>query len=153
MARNSIEAGEIAGRRSIMHIFEFLIRKSNDGDDRNLQLFISRTLSSLCARPGEERPLGLLQNVVGLVMPVLLSEVERGGNYTIRLRHDLQHREIGHRVGEHRTYRFLRGHPGALEIQLPGDIRYRFRLVGHRELEPPGEHPHVDEAHRDTTRR
>ncbi len=82
MAKASIEAGEIDDDRSIMHIFEFLIRKSNDGGDRNLQLFISRTLSSLCALLAGGGRFALLQEVVGLVMPVLVGEIERGGNFT-----------------------------------------------------------------------
>jgi len=82
MAKGAIEGGEITGDDAIIRIFEFLIKKSNQGGDRNLQLFISRTLSSLCAVLVKNNRFALLQNVVTLVMPALLSEVERGGNYT-----------------------------------------------------------------------
>jgi phosphohistidine swiveling domain-containing protein len=82
VAKGSIENGEITDDNAIIHIFEFLIRKSNEGEDKNLQLFISRTLSSLCAVLVRSGRFALLQNVVNLVMPVLLGEIERGGNYT-----------------------------------------------------------------------
>ncbi|MBN2158568.1 MAG: hypothetical protein JW807_04165 [Spirochaetes bacterium] len=82
MATGAIENGDIGGDDAIMRIFEFLIRKSNQGGDRDLQLFMSRTLSSLCAVLVKNGRLGLLQNVVSLIMPVLLAEIERGGNYT-----------------------------------------------------------------------
>ncbi|MBP7735712.1 MAG: hypothetical protein KA369_07035 [Spirochaetes bacterium] len=82
LAKGSIESGEIGDDQAIINIFEFLIRKSNEGEDRHLQLFISRTLASLCSVLVNNSRFSLLQNVINLVMPVLLSEVERGGNFT-----------------------------------------------------------------------
>ncbi len=82
LAKGSIESGEIFDDDAIINIFEFLIRKSNEGEDRHLQLFISRTLASLCSVLVNNSRFALLQKVVSLVMPVLLSEIERGGNYT-----------------------------------------------------------------------
>lgn len=82
MAKGSIESGEIGEDAAIINIFEFLIRKSNEGGDSHLQLFISRTLASLCAVLVKNSRFVLLQNAISLVMPVLLSEIERGGNYT-----------------------------------------------------------------------
>ncbi len=82
LAKGSIESGEIEEDDAIINIFEFLIRKSNEGEDRNLQLFISRTLASLCSVLVKNSRFALLQNVINLVMPVLLTEIERGGNYT-----------------------------------------------------------------------
>ncbi|MBN1497148.1 MAG: hypothetical protein JXA07_10300 [Spirochaetes bacterium] len=81
-AKALFESGDISDDDAIIHIFEFLIRKSNAGGDRNIQLFISRTLASLCSALVKSGRLALLQNAVALVMPVLLAEVERGGNYT-----------------------------------------------------------------------
>lgn len=82
LAKGSIEGGEIEEDEAIINIFEFLIRKSNEGGDRHLQLFISRTLASLCSVLVKNSRFVLLQNAINLVMPVLLSEIERGGNYT-----------------------------------------------------------------------
>jgi phosphohistidine swiveling domain-containing protein len=81
-AKGLVESGEIDDDDAIIHIFEFLIRKSNAGGDRNIQLFISRTLASLCSALVQSGRLALLRNAVALVMPVLLAEIERGGNYT-----------------------------------------------------------------------
>jgi phosphohistidine swiveling domain-containing protein len=81
MATRFIETGEIADDGAIIHIFEFLIRKSNEGGDRNLQLFMSRTLASLCSMLVKRGSFSLLQKVILLVMPFLLEEIERGGRY------------------------------------------------------------------------
>jgi len=80
-AKSLIENGVISDNESIIQLLSYLIGKSQEGEDRNLQLFISRTVASVC---GALEGLGkgeLLRTVVGMVMPPLLSEIERDGNY------------------------------------------------------------------------
>ncbi len=81
-SKSYIETREISDNDSIIYIFEFLIRKSNEGEDRRLQLFISRSLASLFSVLVKTSKFAFLQKIINLVMPVLLSEIERGGNFS-----------------------------------------------------------------------
>ncbi|MBN1531546.1 MAG: hypothetical protein JXA20_02685 [Spirochaetes bacterium] len=79
--RQEIESGAIADDGSILFMLTFLIRKSNEGGDGELQLYMSRTVASVCSIVAANNNFDLLRNAIDLVMPVLLGEIERGGNY------------------------------------------------------------------------
>ncbi len=79
--KNLVERAAISDDEGILALLAFLIRKAQEGDDRDLQLYISRSVASVCgALDGTGRG-SLLKNVVDLVMPLLLREVETDGNY------------------------------------------------------------------------
>ncbi len=67
---------------SSLNLLAYLIEKSNEGSDRELQLFISRTVASVCETFVQKEKGYLLNDVVDMVMPVLLREIEKEGNYS-----------------------------------------------------------------------
>ncbi len=79
--KNEIETGRIFDDASVLFLLSFLIRKSNEGGDSELQLYMSRTAASVCAVLAGRDNYDLLKSVIDLVMPVLLGEIERGGNF------------------------------------------------------------------------
>ena len=79
--KKSIEDGAIEDERSVIYLLEYLIIQSNTGSDKNLQLFISRTVASVCSSLVNNRQIDLLRSVIDLVMPVLQKEVLKGDNY------------------------------------------------------------------------
>lgn len=80
-AKSLIENGVINNNEAIIQLLSYLIKKSQEGEDRNLQLFISRTVASVCSALEGLGKGELLRTVVDMVMPVLQSEIERDGNY------------------------------------------------------------------------
>ncbi|MDY6967102.1 MAG: PEP/pyruvate-binding domain-containing protein [Spirochaetota bacterium] len=81
LTKKYIEEGLIKEDDVILNILAYLIKKSNEGNDKDLQLFMSRTLSSVCSVLVKNDKTDLLKNVINLIMPSLLTEIERGGNY------------------------------------------------------------------------
>jgi len=79
--RRMIEEGTLIRDNSILPLLSYLIKKSHEGNDGELQLFISRTVASACTVFVTRRNHDLLKNIIDLVMPILLSEIERNGNY------------------------------------------------------------------------
>lgn len=65
----------------ILTLLTFLVKKSQEGRDANLQLYISRSVASLCGMLAQQKRFVLLKQVVQMVVPVLIAEIERGGNY------------------------------------------------------------------------
>ncbi len=82
MTRDLIEKDIICGDQIIINLLGYLVKKSNEGSDRELNSFISKTIASLCAFFANRGRFELLKSVIGLVMPVLLKEIENEGNYT-----------------------------------------------------------------------
>ncbi len=81
VGRSLVERGAISNGDGVLALLAFLIRKAQEGDDHDLQLYISRSVASVCgALDGSGRG-SLLKNVVDMVMPLLLREVETNGNY------------------------------------------------------------------------
>ncbi len=81
LARSLVERGAIAGDDAVLALLGFLIRKAQEGDDRDLQLFMSRSVASVCGALDASGRGSLLKSVVDMVMPLLLREVETDGNY------------------------------------------------------------------------
>ncbi len=81
IVRRSIDEGAIPDENSLISLLGYLIQKSNEGSDRDLQLFISRTIASSCAVFARSANWPVLKRILELVMPVLLAEIEREGNY------------------------------------------------------------------------
>lgn len=65
----------------VLALLSFLVKKSKEGKDTNLQLYISRSVASVCGVLVKQNRFTLLRQVVQMVVPVLISEIERGGNY------------------------------------------------------------------------
>lgn len=79
--RQRIEDGTIADDGAILALLSYCIKKSSEGGDSTLQLFISRSVASVCSVLDALDKGALLQHVVDMVMPALLNEIESGGNY------------------------------------------------------------------------
>ncbi len=79
--RRSIEDNSIDKDSSKLRILSYLVEKSNEGNDRELQLFMSRTVASVCSAFVKEDKADLLKNIIDMVMPVLLDEIEKERNY------------------------------------------------------------------------
>ncbi|MCU0847266.1 MAG: PEP-utilizing enzyme [Spirochaetes bacterium] len=77
--RKAFEEGNISGDPVIMGILSYLVRKSNEGGDRDLQMHISRTAAAACSIFSSNTD--VLRGIIDLVMPALLAEIDRGGNY------------------------------------------------------------------------
>ncbi|HSV96967.1 MAG TPA: PEP/pyruvate-binding domain-containing protein [Spirochaetota bacterium] len=81
VGRGLVERGSVSSEEGVLALLAFLIRRAQEGDDRDLQLFISRSVASFCgALDGSGRG-SLLKSVVDMVMPLLLREVESDGSY------------------------------------------------------------------------
>ncbi|HXK66542.1 MAG TPA: hypothetical protein PK348_09765, partial [Spirochaetota bacterium] len=76
IAQNVIEYDDV-----VLALLTFLVKKSQEGRDANLQLYISRSVASLCSVMVQQQRFVLLRQVVQMVVPVLVAEIERGGNY------------------------------------------------------------------------
>ncbi|MBP7604203.1 MAG: hypothetical protein KBA15_09760, partial [Spirochaetes bacterium] len=76
LARSPVERGAIADDDAVLALLGFLIRKAQEGDDRDLQLFMSRSVASVCGALDASGRGSLLKSVVDMVMPLLLREVE-----------------------------------------------------------------------------
>ncbi|HOO70868.1 MAG TPA: PEP/pyruvate-binding domain-containing protein [Spirochaetota bacterium] len=81
IVKKSIEDSVITDDGSVIYLLEYLIIRSNSGSDKNLQLFISRTVASVCSSLVRNRQIDLLKNVIDLVMPELEKEIIKGENY------------------------------------------------------------------------
>jgi hypothetical protein len=79
--KQSIEEKLITEDAAILNVLSYLVRKSNEGRDRDLQLYISRGAASICHFLVGEKKIDLLKGIIDLIMPVLISEIEKGGNY------------------------------------------------------------------------
>mgnify|MGYP000867929835 FL=1 len=79
--KNLIEQEIVFEDDSILELLSYLIRKSHTGSDGNLQLFISRTVASICTTLVHQNKMDLLKGLVDLIMPLLLREIEGDGNY------------------------------------------------------------------------
>ncbi len=75
IAQNIIEYDDV-----VLALLTFLVKKSQEGRDANLQLYISRSVASLCSVLVQQQRFVLLRQVVQMVVPVLVAEIERGGN-------------------------------------------------------------------------
>ncbi len=80
LVRKSIDEDGIDDA-SALDLLAYLIEKSNEGSDRDLQLFISRTVASVCSTFVQKEKISLLNDVVDMVMPSLLREIENERNY------------------------------------------------------------------------
>ncbi len=79
--KRAVEEGALGSDSAILKILGFLVEKSTMGRDHELQLFMSRTVASLCAAFSSwDRP-ELLRSVVDMVLPQLFAEIERGGSF------------------------------------------------------------------------
>jgi phosphohistidine swiveling domain-containing protein len=76
ITQNIIEYDDV-----VLVLLTFLVKKSQEGRDANLQLYISRSVASLCGVLVQQQRFVLLRQVVQMVVPVLVAEIERGGNY------------------------------------------------------------------------
>ncbi|TAL38079.1 MAG: hypothetical protein EPN93_04955 [Spirochaetes bacterium] len=81
LGKSHIQEGIIGDDNAIVFMLSFLIRKSQQGGNPDLQLFMSRTVASVVGILGKIHKGDLLKIVVDMVTPPLLAEVERGGNY------------------------------------------------------------------------
>lgn len=81
LARSLVERGAVSNDDAVLELLGFLIRKAQEGDDRGLQLFMSRSVASVCGALDASGRGGLLKSVVDMVMPLLLREIETDGNY------------------------------------------------------------------------
>lgn len=79
--KREIDSGAIDGDEAILLLLSYLIKKSNEGEDRELQLYMSRTAASVCGVVTRRGNYDLLKSIIDLVMPVLLGEIEKGGNF------------------------------------------------------------------------
>jgi len=79
--KRSIEEGALADDNAVLKVLGYLIAKSTAGSDAELQLFMSRTVASLCESFSRGNRPELLRSIVDLVMPQLFAEIERGGNF------------------------------------------------------------------------
>ncbi|HDP81171.1 MAG TPA: hypothetical protein ENN21_10065, partial [Spirochaetes bacterium] len=82
LSRKLIEERAITDRQAILELLGFLMTKAREGGDRDLQLFMSRTVASVCGILDRIGRADLLVDVVDMVMPPLLREIEEGGNYS-----------------------------------------------------------------------
>ena len=80
-ARECIVRNIIQDDSVLLSLLSFMVKKSQQGNDTNLQLYISRSVASLCGVLAQQQRFDLLKQVVQMVVPVLISEIERGGNY------------------------------------------------------------------------
>ncbi len=80
-AKDCISGNIIACDDVVLALLTFLVKKSQEGRDANLQLYISRSVASLCGVLVQQQRITLLRQVVQMVVPVLVAEIERGGNY------------------------------------------------------------------------
>jgi len=71
----------VTNEEYILHLLSYLVEKSQQGSDPQLQLFMSRTVASVCSILVQKNKTNLLRQVLNLVLPQLLREIERGGNY------------------------------------------------------------------------
>ena len=82
LVKKSIEQGLLSGDNDIIALLDFLIKKSYEGNNADLQLSISRSVASVCRFIVENKKHDLLKKIISMVMPPLLSEIERKGNYS-----------------------------------------------------------------------
>jgi len=79
--KNEILEDEIKNDQTVINIVTYLVMKLNQGLDPSYQKNISRTLTSICTNFVEHDQIKLFKKTIGLVMPVLFSEIEQDGNY------------------------------------------------------------------------
>jgi pyruvate,orthophosphate dikinase len=79
--KRSVEENFLSGDAAVLDVLGYLIGKSTVGSDAELQLFMSRTVASLCEAFSRGNRPELLRSIIDLVMPQLFGEIERGGNY------------------------------------------------------------------------
>lgn len=80
-AAEILKAESAADDESVKALLSFLVSKSTEGADRELQLFISRSVAALCSHFATKGRIEIVRSVVDLIMPELLGEIERGGNF------------------------------------------------------------------------
>lgn len=81
LSRKLIEEGTVNDNDAILELLAFIIRKSQEGNDRKLQLFMSRTVASVCGILDRIKKGELLIDVIDMVMPPLITEIDKGGNF------------------------------------------------------------------------
>ncbi len=79
--KRAVEDGLLSGGAAELALAGYLIEKSAQGSDRELQLFISRSVASLCSVISRRDDPEIMRSVIDMVMPRLFGEIERGGNY------------------------------------------------------------------------
>lgn len=80
-ATETLKEDNASDDESVKALLSFLVSKSTEGADHELQLFISRSVASLCSHFALKGKTEIVRSVVDLIIPELLGEIERGGNY------------------------------------------------------------------------
>ncbi len=80
-AAETLKADNAADDESVKALLSFLVARSTEGADRELQLYISRSVAALCSHFALKSKIEIVRSVVDLIMPELLGEIEQGGNY------------------------------------------------------------------------
>ncbi|MCX7677990.1 MAG: PEP-utilizing enzyme [Spirochaetes bacterium] len=78
---DAVSADTLKSDKVVKSLIAFLISTTTKGKDCDLQLFISKIVASLCEHFVKTGKTDLVRNVISLVMPTLLKEIENGGNY------------------------------------------------------------------------
>ncbi len=81
LAKGLIDREVVSRDEQVLELLSYLTGKSREGENPVLQLFMSRMVASVCGTLDRLGKTELLRGVVDMVLPLLLSEIERGGNY------------------------------------------------------------------------